>query len=235
MVLQLLTAALQGVALYYGSLVLIEPLLTTDLVFLMLLLHFRYGVRVGLREWMGVVAISAGLTSFLVAAFPRPGHEIADGAWWIINSAVVAAAILIGAVIMRGSGSSTLRAGVGGIASGLNLALTASFVKLGFHNIDLYGFWHTATSLVCLGFIVSALLSIVVLQSTFAAGPLVVSQPAIEIVTPLAGCLIGVFLLGDIITTTAAALVLEIAGGVVMIIGVIMLGGSTRVVQTTKL
>jgi hypothetical protein len=134
---------------------------------------------------------------------------------------------------MRSSSSSRLRAGVGGVASGLNLALTASFVKFGFHNISANGFGDTVTSWLCVGFVVSALLSIVVLQSTFGAGPLAVSQPAIEISSPIAGSLIGIFLLGDTITVSAPALVLESIGAIAIAAGVIMLGGSKRIQRSS--
>lgn len=226
--LQIISAAATGVALYWGSLILVEPLLTTDLIFLMLMLHLRFGVRVGLREYGGALAICLGLNSLLIAAFPHGGREIVDELWWILPTSVVVGMIALGAVIMRRAGSSTLRAGVGGVAAGLNLALTASFVKLCFLNLDSCGFDFAIAQWPFFAFVFSALLSVVVLQSTFGAGPLTISQPAIEISTPVVSILIGIFFLGETISTTPAALTMEIIGILVMAGGIVLMGGSQR-------
>jgi hypothetical protein len=72
--LQFLAGALEVIALYKGTLVLVEPLLVTDLVFLLFILHFRYGMKSGPREWMGVIFVCIGLSILLVIANPRGGH-----------------------------------------------------------------------------------------------------------------------------------------------------------------
>lgn len=226
--LQVLSAVLSAIALYGGSLVLVEPILTTDLIFLMLLLAMRSGITIGLREWGGAVAICLGLSSLLIAASPRSGDMPVGSSWWVLVSSLIALSIVAGAWFMRKSGSSNLRAGIGGVASGLNLALTASFVKIVFHEWT-FGLSNVFSHWYFYALVASMLLSIIVLQATFAAGSLAISQPAIEISTPLIASLLGIFLLGDTIRTSAAALVLEVVGTLTIAGGIILLGGSRRI------
>jgi hypothetical protein len=226
--LQILAAVLQGVALYQASLVLVEPLLTMDLVFLMLLLHFRFRVVAGLREWGSVLALCAGLSMLLAAANPRGGHLEFSAANWAWTSGLIGGVVLVGAITMRRSSSPRLRAGIGGVACGLNFALTAGFAKLMLGQLQ-YGLGNVFSSWEVYAMAVSGAISLIVAQSTFAAGPLAISQPAIEISDPLVSAAIGILLFGDVISTSIGALALEVIGAVLATAGIVLLGGSRRV------
>lgn len=226
--LQIVAAVLQGVALYWASLVLVEPLLTMDLVFLMLLLHFYFKVPAGLREWGAVVGICGGLSMLLVAANPRGGHLVFSADNWALTSGLIGAFLIISAISMRRSGSPTLRAGFGGVAAGLNFALTAGLAKLMLGQLQ-FGLGNVFSSWEVYAMAVSGAVSLVVAQSAFAAGPLAISQPAIEITDPLVSGLIGILLFGDIISTSTGALTLEFVGGGVAAAGIILLGGSRSI------
>jgi hypothetical protein len=226
--IQVVASLITAVALYWGSLVLVEPLLTTDLVFLMLILHYRFRVGAGLREWGGVAAICGGLTSLLVAANPQSGDKAFDWLGWTIAAGVVIIGILAAAAIMRRASLSSLRAAIGGVACGLNLSLSAGLIKLVYEQWE-NGLGAVFTSWQIYAFLLSALLSIIVIQSTFAAGPIAISQPSIEISTPLISVAMGVVLFGDDIRTTAAALALEICGAIIIAAGIILLGRSSRI------
>jgi hypothetical protein len=227
--LQVLAAILQGVALYWASLVLVEPLLTMDLVFLMLILHFRFGVHARLREWGAVVAICGGLSTLLVVANPRGGHLEFSGTNWALTSGLIGTFLIISALYMRRSESPTLRAGLGGVACGLNFALTAGFAKLMLGQLAIGGIGNVFGSWEVYAMAVSGAISLVVAQSTFAAGPLAISQPAIEISDPLVSATIGILLFGDMVSTSTGALALEVIGACTAAAGIILLGGSKRV------
>jgi len=230
--LQIAAAVLQGVALYWASLVLVEPLLTMDLVFLMLILHFYFRVPAGLREWGAVVATCGGLSMLLVAANPRGGHLVFSGTNWALTSGLIGAFLIISAVHMRRSNSPALRAGLGGVACGLNFALTAGFAKLMLGQLQ-FGLGNVFSSWEVYAMAVSGGISLVVAQSTFAAGPLAISQPAIEITDPLVSAAIGMLLFGDMISTSAGALALEVIGALLATLGIILLGGSRRIHQSS--
>lgn len=229
MALQVVSGFLSVVALWKGSLVLVEPILTSDLVFLMLILHFYLRFKTGLREWSGVIAICAGLSILLIAAEPNDtGISMNNEYLWVIISTAIAAAIVVSAAIMRSAPSSHVRAGVGGVASGLNLALSASLLKLAFHQWT-FGIGNVVSHWEFYVLLVSAAASVIVLQSTFAAGSLVISQPAIEITTPLVSAALGIFLLDETINTGAVSLIFEIFGALVAGGGIILMGGSKRI------
>jgi len=228
LILQIIAAVLQGVALYQASLVLVEPLLTTDLIFLMLLLHFRFNMRAGRREWGAVAALCGGLSMLLAAANPRGGHLLFNGLNWALTAGLIGGVVAVSAVIMRRSDSPSLRAGIGGIAAGLNFALTAGFAKLMLGQLQ-YGVGNVFSSWELYAMAASGAVSLVVAQSTFAAGPLAISQPAIEISDPLVSGLIGILLFGDMISTSAPALTLEVIGALAAVAGIVLLGGSRRV------
>src|SRR5271170_4767433 len=56
---------LQAVALHLGDLSQVQPILTTELLFLVLLLATWFRFRMGLQEWLGGLAVTGGLAGFL--------------------------------------------------------------------------------------------------------------------------------------------------------------------------
>src|SRR5207244_5289960 len=76
---------LQFVALDHGSLVLVQPLLVSGLLFAL-----PFGAALTHRsltpsEWLGSAATVAGLAVFLVVAAPGPGHDKASHLAWLIT------------------------------------------------------------------------------------------------------------------------------------------------------
>ena len=67
---------LQAVALHLGDLSQVQPILTTELLFIVLLLATWFRFRVGLREWLGCLAAAGGLAGFLVFAQPSSGDQM---------------------------------------------------------------------------------------------------------------------------------------------------------------
>lgn len=231
--LQIIAAFAQGAALFYASLVLVEPLLTVDLVFLLLLLHFYFRIPAGRREWSAVLAICGGLSMLLAAANPRGGHLEFSGLYWLITSTVVAVVILASIITMRRSASAKFRAGVGGVATGLSYALTAGFTKLMLGQLH-HGIGQVFSGWELYALCLSGLVSLIMSQNTFAAGPLAISQPAIEISDPLASAFIGVILFGDIISTGAASIALEVIGALVAAIGIALMGSSKNIYSPAR-
>ena len=230
--LQALGAILEGVALYWASLVLVSPLLTLDIVFLVLILHFHFKVPAGLREWGAVAAICGGLSILLIIANPRGGHLEFSGVNWAFTSGLIGAGILISALFMRRSESPMARAAAGGLACGLNFALTSGLAKLMLSQLQTGGVGNVFSSWEVYAMAVSGVASLVVAQSAFAAGPLAISQQIIEITDPLVSAMIGILLFGDIVSTNIGALALEAIGAFVASIGIVLLGSSKRIQQS---
>ena len=85
----------QAVALHLGDLSQVQPILTTELLFLVLLLATWFRFRIGLREWLGCLAAAGGLAGFLVFAQPEGGNEVPTDLGWLVAGSVCGAAMVV--------------------------------------------------------------------------------------------------------------------------------------------
>ncbi|WP_344015123.1 DMT family transporter, partial [Streptomyces thermospinosisporus] len=84
----------QSLALAFGPLSLVQPLIVTELVFAVPLSARLHRMRLGRREWWGTGAVAAGLALALASARPQGGDPAAASAvsWALVTGGVVAAA-----------------------------------------------------------------------------------------------------------------------------------------------
>lgn len=221
----------QAVALWQGSLILVAPLLTSDLVFLMLIMHFYFRIPTGKREWGAVAAICLGLSGLLFTAHPVEGELPFSASPWPVVLGTIGGLLIIGAYLVRRLSSSRVRAGMIGIAAGLSFSLVSIFTKLSTHQLE-SGIPNLLTSWPLYALLFAGLLSFLFQQNTYGAGPLATSQPAMEITEPVASVAIGILLFGDMINTSPSTLAGELISSVVIIAGIVMITGSKRVYQS---
>src|SRR5580704_16643920 len=82
--LMIVSFILQAVALHFGRLSQVQPILTLELVFLVIVLSVWFGFAVGRREWLGSLAAVGGLAGFLYCAHPEDGN-LSPSLWsWVI-------------------------------------------------------------------------------------------------------------------------------------------------------
>lgn len=216
----------QALALHNGSLVLVEPLLITDILFLLIYLHFFMNVHVGKQGLAGVGLLILGLSFLLATANPQPGDKVM-GLWgWILATAIVGLVILVMSLVIREVESIPLRAGLAGIAAGLHFSFTAAVTKLVVNELHL-GMLHTLFSWQLLLLIIVGVSSALTMQSMYGAGPLAISQPALEIIEALAGIEFGIILFGDAVNSSLPALAVEALAGLVAAVGVVLLARNT--------
>jgi drug/metabolite transporter (DMT)-like permease len=225
--LMIVSFLLQAVALHFGRLSEVQPILTTELVFLVIVLVAWFGFTMGRREWVGVVAVSAGLAGFLLFADPVEG-SLSPPLWaWGVAGGACSAAIVI-AVLLALRGPRWWRAAMFGTAAAIGFAFTAACTKVvsGYAASDwttLYRHWQTYA----LAFF--GVLAVFLAQNAFHAGPLVASQSTLVLVDPLASILIGVGLFGDDLRTSGAWGPLEALSLLVMFTGAVVLAHSPLV------
>ncbi len=191
--LMIVSFVLQAIALHFGQLSLVQPILTTELVFLAVVLAFWFGFAMGRREWLGAIAVTGGLSGFLYFAHPEYG-TLSPPLWeWAATggSCVVVMAV---AVVLARRGARWWRAAMFGTAASISFAFTWT---------SLYRHWQTYA------LAVFGVLGIFLIQNAIHAGPIVASQSTIVLVDPLASILIGVGLFGDNLQTGGAAGPLE--------------------------
>jgi drug/metabolite transporter (DMT)-like permease len=225
--LMIISFLLQAVALHLGRLSEVQPILTTELVFLVIVLVAWFGFRMGGREWTGVVAVTAGLAGFLAFADPVDG-TLSPPLWeWLIAGGACTGGILI-ATVLALRGPRWRRAAMFGTAASISFAFTAACTKVvsGFAASDLAGLYrHWQTYALA----VFGALAVFLAQNAIHAGPIVASQSTIVLVDPVASILVGVGLFGDDLRTSGAWGPLEALSLLVMVAGAVVLAHSPLV------
>lgn len=205
--LMIVSFVLQAIALHVGRLSQVQPILTTELVFLaaILAIWFRFTIRV--REWIGAIAVAAGLSGFLYFAQPENGMRLPPGWRWAVAGGVCVAIIAV-AVFLAMRGPRWWRAAMFGTAASVSFAFTAACTKVvsGFAAADwteLYKHWQVYA---LAGF---GAMAVFLTQNAIHAGPLVASQSSLVLIDPLASICIGIGLFGDDLHTGGGAGPLE--------------------------
>jgi drug/metabolite transporter (DMT)-like permease len=219
---------LQAAALAMGSLAVIEPVLTTSLLFALPLSAAWRRERLQRKEWLGAFLVSAGLGVLLGVGSPTIGNsDMAGYQWLLVVLASWGAALLMVVGGTRSPWPSTKAALIGGAAGvlfGLQDALTRFCLHGLSHNFTgLFFSWQPYLLLV------TAVYGLTLMQSAYEAGSLTAALPPIAIGEPVVGMLIGLFALNERLDASTVALALEAAGAVVMITGTWMLGRSPLV------
>jgi len=225
--LMIVSFLLQALALHLGRLSEVQPILTTELVFLVAVLAAWFGFTISRREWLGALALTGGLAGFLAFADPVDG-TLSPPLWeWAVAGGACSGAIVI-AVLLALRGPRWWRAAMFGTAASISFAFTAACTKVvsGFAASDwamLYRHWQTY-ALACFG-----ALAVFMAQNAIHAGPIVASQSTVVLVDPVASILIGVGLFGDNLRTSGAWGPLEALSLLVMAAGAVLLAHSPLV------
>ncbi len=222
--LMIVSFLLQAVALHIGRLSEVQPILTTELVFLAAILAIWFRFRIGRREWMGAVAVTAGLSFFLYFAQPQYGMTPPPGWRWAVAGGVCAG-IIVATVLLAMRGPRWWRATMFGTAASVSFAFTAACTKVvsDFATADvthLYRHWQVYA------LAVFGALAVFLTQNAIHAGPLVASQSTLVLIDPLASICIGIGLFGDDLQTGGAAGPLEALALLVAFLGAFWLARS---------
>ena len=222
--LMILSFIVQAVALHFGWLSQVQPILTTELVFLAAILAIWFGFRMGRREWLGSLAVTAGLAGFLYFADPQYGVAQPPLWRWAIAGAASAAAIA-GTIALALHGPRWWRAAMFGTSAAISYAFTAACTKVvsDYATEDwtqLYRHWQTYA----LAFF--GVLAVFLTQNAMHAGPIVASQSTLVLIDPLASILIGITLFGDNLQTSGAHGPLEAVSLLVAFAGAFVLAHS---------
>jgi drug/metabolite transporter (DMT)-like permease len=215
--LMIVSFGLQAGALHLGRLSEVQPILTTELVFLVIILAVWFGFPVTRREVIGCVTTAAGLAGFLYFAHPNYGTGEPSNWAWLATATGCAAAIAV-SVAAATRGPAWWRAAMFGTAAAVSFAFTSACTKavtaFASHDVaTLYRHWQTYALAVFGG------LAVFLAQNAFHAGPIVASQSTIVLVDPLVSILIGVGLFGDDLRTSGPWGPLEAVSLLLMFVG----------------
>ncbi len=225
--LMIASFVMQAVALHLGSLSEVQPILTTELLFLVIILGVWFRFPVGWREWSGALAAAGGLAGFLIFAAPRSGTTVPGAADWL-EVGLPCAGVVVVTVVLALRGPRWWRAAMFGTAAAVCFAFTAALTKVATGYIAtnwVSMFWHWQTY----GLAVTGLLAVFLTQNAYHAGPIAASQSTLVLVDPLASILIGIGLFGDDLRTAGAWGPLEALSLLVLFAGAVTLCQSPMV------
>jgi hypothetical protein len=216
---------LQAVALGFGSLLLVQPLIVTSLLFALPLAARFGGARPSRTDlgWAALLAVALGV--FLAVGRPTAGFDRAGLRDWaptgltILGLLVVCIAL---ASARRGRVRALLLACATGLAYGAVAALTKTVVVLlGLGLVPLLTAWETYA------LVVAVVGGTLLQQSAFQAGDLTASLPAVTVGEPVVAAVIGLTVFGERLRANGPEWVLIGVLVAVMVVATVMLARSS--------
>jgi drug/metabolite transporter (DMT)-like permease len=218
---------LQAVALRFGQLSSVQPIVTAELLFLVLILGVWFRYRLTWRELVGAAAAAGGLATFLVVAHPGDGTVVPGARSWT-EVFVVVGALVVGTSALGFTGPRWFRASMFGASGALMFALSAALTKQ-LTTLVSQGWGHVFTNWDPYVLVACGVIGLFLTQSAFHAGPITASQAMLTIVDPLASVFIGIWLFDDRLHTAGWRLPVELVAMLVVVAGVIILSRSPLV------
>jgi drug/metabolite transporter (DMT)-like permease len=228
--LMLVEFGLQATALRFGELSVVQPVLTTELLFLLLILGAWFHYRLGWQEWLGALIIVAGLGGFFLAAAPKGGNAIPTNHQWLLAS-VVLIALIAGFIVAALRGPRWWRAAAFGAATAITAAYSAALTKA----ITTYtteGWGHVLTHFQPYMLAITGLGTVFLIQNALHAGPITASRTTMVTINPMVSIVLGLTLFADRLRSGPLWISLEIVALGVLVAGVVVLARSPLVAGT---
>jgi drug/metabolite transporter (DMT)-like permease len=187
---------LQAAALHRGSLVVVQPLITTSLVFALVLTSAWRHEPISRRQWTAVALVLLGLAVFLIVAAPDEESSAVAGMrdWILTTAAITAVAGVALAAGLKAVGST--RAAFLAVSAGIADAFMAVMAKAFSGSFD-QGLAATFRSWTPYALVGAGLIAMLLISTAYQAGHPTVSLPIITVTDPLVASLIGISLFGD--------------------------------------
>jgi drug/metabolite transporter (DMT)-like permease len=222
--------AFQVSALRFGPLALVQPILAVELLLVFGYLALRAGQsRAHWRDWAAAVAMSAGVSVFLGAAAPTGGQLHAPAASWWLAGLVAVAAVAVAVTAVRRRPPVPRAVGLG-IATGIAWGFVAAVIKE-FSSHVAAGPSAIFTNWSVYVLMVTGAGAMLLASHAMAAGPLAASQPGFTIGDPVVAILLGAFLFDERLDASPGALAAEVAGLLVLALGVWTLSESRLITE----
>lgn len=210
------SAALQAVALGLGSVVLVQALQVTALLFALPVYAWVTKKRLTRREWGWALLLAAAVAVFVMVGEPAAGYPRASMATWAIVAVVIGPAMVfcvLGARIWSGPAAAVLLA----VVSASSWALFAVFTKAIVDVLD-GGLGALLRAPELYGWLLVAVLGAVFQQSSFRASSLTASLPTMTVAEPVVASVLGVTVLGETLGAEGPRLIALAAAVAVVIV-----------------
>lgn len=207
---------LQAAALGLGSVLLVQALLVTSLLFALPLNARATHHRVTRFQWTWAVLLAASVVVIVTVGNPTAGHSRADTDTWLAVGAVLGPLLvlcIVGARMLAGKIGAMLLACVSGALWGLFAILTKGVVdRIG------DGVWELLRTPELYAWAVVAVAGTAYQQAAFRAGSITASLPTMTVTEPVVASVLGVVVLGETLRPGEAGWITLIAAVAVMMV-----------------
>ena len=216
------TFGFQGLALYFGPLSVVQPVLVLELIFTLGLRVFLLHDGIASRTWSAALMICLGLGAFLVVASPSEGTHVPNAGQWML-AVGTRALIVVALLLLARYGSAARRAALFGAATAVVWSVDAALMKQTVDELAHSGLPGLLTHWPLYAMIATGVLGTILLQAAYAVGPLAASQAPLLIVDPLASIVLGIELFHEQLRTGPGYVFGAIVSLAVLGAGVVML------------
>jgi drug/metabolite transporter (DMT)-like permease len=216
------TYVFQALALHNGPMSVVQPVLITELIFVLVLRRVWIRQDVAPAAWASVGVVCVSLAVFLAAAEPSGGHPAPAAAEWLSAGLVFGGVIAVLAAAGR-RGSPAHRAAVLAGAAALTWALEATFLKTATQALATSGIGGMLTGWAVYALVAATVTGTLLQQVALHVGPLSVSQPVLVIIDPFASIILSVWLFEEHFTDSPARITIAAVAFAVMATGVTVL------------
>jgi drug/metabolite transporter (DMT)-like permease len=223
---------LQAAALGFGSVLLVQALLVTSLLFALPINAWLTHQKVSRWNWTWAALLAAAVAVIVTVGNPTAGHSRASLETWTAVIAVLGPAMVLcvlGARIWSGTVSAVLLAVVSGALWGVFAVLTKGVVD----RID-DGLWALLRTPELYVWVLVAIAGTAWQQSSFRAGALTASLPTMTVVEPVVGSVLGIVVLGETLRPGDAGWLTLIVAVALMVLATVALARGEAATATKQ-
>jgi drug/metabolite transporter (DMT)-like permease len=216
---------LRGAALYVGSIVVVQTLQVTILLFALPLSTIGNPERVRRRDWVAAGAVCLGLALVLLACRHVGNPSRVDRGRLSVMLIGIGCAIVVALLLALLRGGRT-RAAALAAAAGMSFAVAAALTKVTGHELTGSGVGATAADWPGYLLAVSTGVGLALEQAAFAAARLAMTATVLVITNPVLGSLLGVVAFDERLPRGPLGLAGVVGGAVAVVAGVTALSRS---------
>jgi drug/metabolite transporter (DMT)-like permease len=215
----------QAIALNKGQISIVQPVLATELVFMLALRRVWIHQPIRPITWWAAAVTCVGLTVFIAAGQPGGGQPTPTSRHWLSAGLACCAIAAVLALLAQWGPLKfpALRAALYGSAAAVMWALVATFIKATTDTLTQFGVAGMFAQWPIYALAIGAVAALFLMQAALHVGPLRASQPFIVIVDPIVSIALSVWLFAEHFTSSGAVLALAAIGFAVMCAGVVLL------------
>jgi len=208
-------------ALSRGRLTVVEPLLALGLVFALPMSARRAGRALHLSSVVAALAVSGGVTVFVLTMHPVPTRAATPDRWPAVIAVFALLIVAAWYLAVRSPRSSSRAAGLA-VAAGLTYGLTAALTKA-LVDRSHQSWWQALSSWTVPVLLLASLAGLLLGQAAFRAGPLSSSMPTLTVIQRIVGAGLGLELFGERFPLHRTELIATVVAGALASIGIVWL------------